>query len=145
MSIPSSEPTGGAFAWGDAESTIARVREQMAETLERAERAQALKGQIGAVRGKSKSPRGEVEVEVDATGRLIGITFTDDAAELAPAELSRSVLGAVAKAQRLAGDQAIALTADIFGENSETVGMLRAEIDERMPDLPNETSLGYRP
>ena len=73
--------------WGDAESSIARVREQMAETLERAERAQGLKDQIAAVRGTSTSPKGEVTVEVDASGRLVDITFSADAARLSPEEL----------------------------------------------------------
>lgn len=130
--------------WTDAESTITRVRAEMAETIERAERAQALKGQIDAVRGASKSPKGEVDVEVDASGRLTAITFADDAKALSPAELSRAVMTAVAAAQRKAGDQAVALTADIFGDDSDTVAMMRGEVDERMPTVPDDDTLGYR-
>jgi DNA-binding protein YbaB len=130
--------------WDDAESSIARVREQMAETLARAERAQGLKDQIAAIRSHATSPKNEVTVEVDASGRLVGIVFNADAARLSPEELSRAVLRAVAGAQRKAGDQAIALTADIFGEDSETVAMIRGEVDERMPDLPADDSVGYQ-
>jgi DNA-binding protein YbaB len=129
--------------WGDTESSIATIREQMAATLARAEQAQGLKDQIARVRATSTSPRREVTVVVDASGRLVDVTFSADATNLSPDELSKEVLAAVARAQREAGDQAIALTADIFGEDSETVAMLRSEVDERMPDLPADDSVGY--
>jgi|GEM_PF-686569 Uncharacterised BCR, YbaB family COG0718. len=145
MSIPGADgAAGGSAAWADAESSIARVRSQLADTIARAEEAQQLKGRIAAVRGRATSPRGEVEVEVDATGRLLDITFDADVARLAPAELSRAVLAAVARAQRSAGDEAIALTADVFGEGSETVALIRGEVDERMPRLPDDDEPGYR-
>ena len=54
------------------------------------------------------------------------------------------MLAAVARAQRVAGDQAIAVTADIFGEDSETVALIRGEVDERMPALPDDDMAGYR-
>jgi len=144
MSIPNFGQSDPSAPWGDAESSIARVREQMAETVERAERAQALKGQIDAVRGTSESQGGEVTVEVDATGRLLGITFSRDASSLSPDDLSREVMKALAVAQCKAGDQAIALTADIFGENSGTVALLRGEVEARMPEQPTDDTLGYR-
>jgi hypothetical protein len=139
MSIPD---FGG--TWTDAESSISRVREQMAETLARAERAQQLKGDIAALRATAASPKGEVTVEVDASGRLVGITFSPDASDLAPADLSKAVLGAVARAQREAGDRAIALTAEVFGDDSETVALIRGEVDERMPVVPGDDTVGYR-
>ena len=145
MSFTGSEGSAGAaFGWTDAESSIAQVREQMAQTLARAEQAQALKGRIDAVRGSAGSPKNEVRVEVDAAGRLVGITFADEAASLSPRELSAAVLAAVARAQRDAGDQAIGLTAEIFGEDSETVALIRGEVEERMPVLPADDTLGYR-
>lgn len=143
VTIPAAD-LPGSFAWGGAEESIAHVRAQMAETLERADRAQALKGQIDAVRGRSASPRGEVDVEVDATGRLTDITFGEDLGRLSPADLSRAVLAALAAAQRKAGDQAIQLTADIFGDDSETVALIRGEVEERMPPRADDDTLGYR-
>lgn len=143
MAIPDPSSDAG-FAWTDAESSIARVREQMAETLERAERAQALKGRIDALRGRSSSPDGEVEVEVDATGRLVGIRFAERARELSPAALERAVMTAAARAQRSAGDEAVAITAEVFGEDSETVALLRGEVEARMTPLPDDDAPGYR-
>ena len=141
MSFPSA---AGASSWGDAESSIARVREQMAETLERAERAQGLKTQIDAIRVTASSPGREVDVVVDATGRLVDITFRDGAADLAPTALSRAVLAAAARAQRDAGEQAVGLTAEIFGDESETVALLRGEVAQRMPPEPGSDGIGYR-
>lgn len=140
MSSPSA---AGWSPWSDAESSIARVREQMAEALERAERAQQLKGRIDAIRVTQSSPGGEVEVVVDATGRLIDIVFANGARDLAPKDLSRAVLAAAARAQRAAGDEAVELTAEIFGEDSETVAMLRGEVAERMPPEPEPDGIGY--
>jgi DNA-binding protein YbaB len=141
MSFPSA---AGASSWDDAESSIARVREQMGEALERAERAQGLKTQIDAIRVTASSPGREVDVVVDATGRLIDIVFRDAAADLAPAALSRAVLAATARAQRDAGEQAVGLTAEIFGEDSETVALLRGEVAQRMPPDPGSEGIGYR-
>lgn len=141
MSIPTPP---GALPWGDAESSIARVRAEMAETLERAERAQQLKGRIDAIRVTESSPGRDVQVVVDATGRLVDIVFAETATTLAPKELARVVLAAAARAQRAAGEQAVGLTAEIFGEDSETVALLRGEVAERLPAEPESDGIGYR-
>lgn len=141
MSFPSA---AGGSPWGDAESSVARVREQMAQTLARAEQAQALKARIDAIRATASSPGREVDVVVDATGRLVGITFDDRALALSRDELSKAVLAAAARAQHTAGDEAVGLTAEIFGDHSETVALLRGEVDARMPALPVDDTLGYR-
>lgn len=66
----------------------------MAESLERAERAQQLRGEIDAIRVTAASPRNEVEVVVDATGCLVDVVFRDAAIQLSGADLSRAVLAA---------------------------------------------------
>jgi DNA-binding protein YbaB len=141
MSMPSA---AGEMPWGDPESSIARVREQMAETLARAERAQQLKGAIDSIRVTTASPHREVEVVVDATGRLVDIVFSEGASDLPPRDLARLVLAAAARAQRTAGEQAVGLTAEIFGEDSETVALLRGEVEQRMPPESDVEGIGYR-
>ena len=42
------------------------------------------------------------------------------------------------------GDRAIALTAEVFGDDSETVALIRGEVDERMPVVPGDDTVGYR-
>jgi hypothetical protein len=54
------------------------------------------------------------------------------------------VLAAAARAQRAAGEEAVGMTAEIFGEDSETVALLRGEVAERMPPEPEADGIGYR-
>lgn len=85
-----------------------------------------------------------MSVEVDATGRLTDIVFDAAAPSLRSEALSQAVLKAAASAQRQAGDQAVAIAADAFGEESEVTAHLRAEVEERMPPATDDTTLGYR-
>ncbi|MET0783058.1 YbaB/EbfC family nucleoid-associated protein [Leifsonia flava] len=135
--------TGGNI-WGDPDAAIARVNAQIAEAAERAERAEDVRRDVDALRARASSPGGEVTVEVDATGRLTNIEFESAARTLRSDALSQAVLKAAASAQRQAGDRAVAIAADAFGEESEVTAHLRAEVEERMPPATDDTTLGYR-
>lgn len=54
----------------DAEATIARMREQVAQAQETARRAEAMQEEFSAVRGRASSPRDEVRVVVETSGRV---------------------------------------------------------------------------
>src|SRR5436190_2013193 len=54
--------------YDDPDAALARVQQDIAQAQERAERAVEVKASIDRVRGRARSPRGEVEVETDATG-----------------------------------------------------------------------------
>jgi DNA-binding protein YbaB len=128
------------FAVGDADAAIARVEDQIAQAQARAVQAKKLRADIDALRGVAASPRREVTVTVDASGRLANVEFADAALEMVPRDLGRLVVETANKAQRVAGEKALALTAEVFGENSSVVDHLRAELD-RMPPSADGTTL----
>jgi DNA-binding protein YbaB len=116
-------------AWGDPDAAIARVNAQIREAQERAVRASAMRQQVEAVRGVAMSRGREVSVTVDVSGRMIDLDISDKGLELSPRELSRLIVTTVDQARRHAGDQSIALAAEVFGEDSMVVDRLRAEVD----------------
>ncbi len=87
------------FSSREAEAAIARIEQQVAEAQLRAEQAQQVQVDIEAT-----SPRREVSVTVDATGRLVGIRLADAAFDDA---LERVIVETAGDAQRLAGEQAL--------------------------------------
>lgn len=121
------------FAVGDADAAIARVEDQIAQAQRRAVQARQLRADIDAVRGVAASPRREVTVTVDAAGRLADVDLADAAFDLSPRELGRLIVQTAGAAQRTAGEQALALTAEVFGEDSTVVDHLRAELDRLPP------------
>ena len=118
-------------AFYDADEALARVQRDVAAAQERAARAQEVKTRIDAVRGVGRSPRGEVTVEVDASGMLRDVRLTDAAMDLRPADLEKLITDAARAAQRDAGSRAVAVAQDAFGEESPMVTHLRAEVESR--------------
>lgn len=114
---------------------IARVNAQVVEAQERAERAKALRVEVDAVRGTATSPRREVEVSVDASGKLTGLSLTDAAYDLRAADLSALIVRTAQAAQRDAGEKVLRLSSDAFGEDSPVTQRLAAEVaDRQTPD-----------
>jgi len=125
---------------GDADAAIARVEDQIAQAQARAVQARQLRADIDAVRGVAASARREVTVTVDASGRLANVELADAALELAPRDLGRMIVETANKAQRAAGEKALTLTTEVFGEKSSVVDHLRAELD-RVPPSADGTTL----
>lgn len=125
----------------EAEAAIARIEQQVAEAQLRAERAQQVQVDIDAVRAAATSPRREVSVTVDATGRLVGIRLADAAYELRPDALERVIVETAGDAQRLAGEQALEISRAAFGADSAIVERLAGEIERQSP--PSQP-MGFR-
>ncbi|WP_199423041.1 YbaB/EbfC family nucleoid-associated protein [Actinotalea solisilvae] len=115
----------------DPDAAIAKVQRDIELAAQRAERAQQVKAQIDAVRGRGRSPRGEVVVEVDASGQLRDVVLTDAAMDLRHDELSRHIVEAARAAQREAGGRAVAIMGEAYGEESPLTEHLRAEVEQR--------------
>lgn len=126
----------------DADLAISRVQQQIDQAKERAAKATAMRVDVEAVRGVAASPRREVTVTVDASGRLADVELADAALELAARDLGRLIVETANQAQRKAGEKAIALAAEAFGEESAVVAHLRTEID-RQPPSADSTSIQY--
>ena len=118
-------------AFHDPDAAIARIQRDIELAAERAERAQQVKAEIDAVRGRGRSPRGEVVVEVDASGMLRDVVLADGAMALRADELAGFIVDTARAAQRDAGAKAVAIAADSFGEDSPMTAHLRDEVEQR--------------
>lgn len=129
------------MTFDSADALIARVNAQVVEAQERADRARQLRIGVDEVRGKASSPRNEVEVAVDSSGRLTNLQLTDSALEYRASDLAALIVKTAQAAHRKAGEQVIGLAADAFGEDSDVVTRVRGELAERVPE--EESSIGY--
>jgi DNA-binding protein YbaB len=120
-------------AGADADAAITRIEQQMAAAQRQAERAQQFQAEIDGVRGVARSPRRELQVTVDAAGRLAAIELSDAAMELAPRALAELLVETANAAQRDAGVKAVDIAAEAFGQDSGIVDRLRAEVDKEPP------------
>ena len=115
----------------DPDLLIERVQVQVEQAQERARAAQQMRAQVEAVRGKAYSPRRELAVTVDASGRLVDVELSDAAMDLRARDLSRLIVATAQAAQRDAGQQAVAMASEAFGDQSPVVARLRDELDSR--------------
>lgn len=122
-----SDPLDGSL-FPDAEATAARIERQIADAQETARRAELMKVEYEAIRGHAASPRGEVEVTVETSGRLTALRLADDALRLEPEALSALILSTAALAQQEAAAQSLTLVSDTFGEDSAVTAHLRDEL-----------------
>ncbi len=118
-------------AFHDPDEALARIQRDISAAQDRAARAQEVRVQIDAVRGVGRSPRGEVRVEVDASGMLRDLVLADAAMDLRATDLARLITDAARAAQRDAGTRSVALAQDAFGEDSPLVNHLRTEVEQR--------------
>lgn len=116
-----------------AAAAIARVEQQIADAQRAAERAKTFQAEVEAVRGTATSPRRDVTVVVDASGRLLDLQLAERAGDLHPRDLARVILETSAKARVAAGQQATEIAAQAFGEDSGVVAKLREEIERNAP------------
>lgn len=118
-------------AFHDPDAALAKIQRDIRAAQDRAVRAEQVKAEIDAVRGRGRSPRGEVVVEVDASGQLRDVVLTEAAMALRHDELSRYLLEAARAAQREAGGRAVAVMGEAFGDDSPLTEHLRAEVEQR--------------
>lgn len=124
----------------DADLAISRVQQQIADAQKMAAKAEAMREDVAAVRGVATAPRRELTVTVDSGGRLLKVDVADAAYDLEPRDLGRLIVATAEQARQKAGEQAIALAAEAFGEDSGVVAHLREEIEARPSDLDDVTS-----
>lgn len=121
------------FSSAEAEAVIARIEQQVAEAQDRAAQAEQVQADVDAVRASATSPRREVTVTVDATGRLAGIRLADAAYDLRTDALEKLIVETANRAQRVAGEQALEISRAAFGADSPIVDHLATELDREPP------------
>lgn len=118
-------------AFYDPDAALARVQRDIVVAQERAAKAVEAQAAIAAVRGTGRSPRGEVSVDVDASGMLRDLHLTEDALRRRPDDLADLILDAARAAQREAGARAVAVAENAWGGDDPAVEHLRAEVEQR--------------
>lgn len=116
----------------DPDAALQRVQDDIRAAQQRAEQAADFKDTVDAIRGRARSPRGEVTVEVDTAGQLVDLRLADDATEIVARDLSAMILTTVRAAATDAARQALAATAQAFGEQSPVTAQMRAELAPRL-------------
>ena len=114
------------------DEALGRVQTDIRAAQRRAEQAAEFKEQVDRLRGRARSPRGEVTVEVDTNGQLVDLRLADDATDIVARDLSALILDTVGAAARDAARQALAATAETFGEQSPVTAAMRAELAPRL-------------
>jgi len=118
--------------YDDPDAAIERVQADIRAAQERAVKAAEVKEALDGLRGRARSPRGEVTAEADPSGQLVDLQLADGVTDLAPRDLAALIVETVRAAGRDAGRQALAVTADAFGEESPVTEHLRGELAGRL-------------
>lgn len=122
----------------DPDELIARIEREAAAAQERAVVAQRFAEDVAALRGEARSPRGEVSLSVDTSGRLMTLDLDHAALDLGPAELSALILRTATTAQKQVARTAVTLSEEVFGPDDGVVGQLRSEFEARVGDLDED-------
>jgi DNA-binding protein YbaB len=116
----------------DPDAAIERVQADIRAAQERAVKATEVKETLDRLRGRARSPRGEVTAEVDPSGQLVDLQLAENATEIVARDLSALILDTVRSAAQDAARQAVAVTADAFGDTSPVTTQLRDELATRL-------------
>ena len=132
----------GVDVWGDPDAVLARVEDQVRQAQVNAVKAQQLESDMKTLLGRAVSPGREITAGVSASGLLVELTLTERALEWDEKTLAKNVMDTVNAAHRKLGEQAVALSADAFGEDSPVTARLRAEAEARSI-ATTEPTIGY--
>jgi DNA-binding protein YbaB len=97
----------------DPAQWLADYDKQLAGT---AASAQAAGEELARVNGQARSPRGEVDVRVSASGALVDLRLTPAARRLEAEQLAQLILATAREAQRLAGARTLEIMSGYVGD-----------------------------
>jgi DNA-binding protein YbaB len=97
----------------DPQQWLAQYDKQLNDIASRAKKASARLGQVSSTKA---SPRGEVEVRIDAGGAIDDLKLTPEARTLESHELARLILDTTRKAQYAVSAQIADISTAYFGE-----------------------------
>lgn len=128
------------------EAARAKIDALVAEAESRKDATKNLADELHAVSAQARSPRGEVMVVAQPSGRIESVIFAVSAEELGAAELTRLTTLTIAEAQHKAALAALELSARTLGEDSPAFEQLRGEALAAFPEPGGSdmSSIGYR-
>lgn len=115
----------------EAEIAIARVEDQVKKAQQFAHDAQRVQHDIASIVGRAKSRDGLVSVVVTPSGAISQLVIDEKCADGSMKDLARTVISTVAAGMANAGEQALALMSEAFGENAAATARMRAELETR--------------
>lgn len=128
--------------WSDPDAVLAQVEQQIRGAQDHAAKAQQLEASMKSLVGRAVSPGREVTAGVSASGLLVELVLTERALEWDEKALAKHVMDTVNAAHRKLGEQAVALSAEVFGEESPVTARLRDEAEARS-QKPVEPGIEY--
>lgn len=111
------------------------VSETLAEVQARADKAREVNAQLLELRQEGSSPDGEVNVVVDATGRLMSLEISDDALSSSGEELAALIMETMSATQRQCAAQAAELAEQAWGRNSPTAKTIAEQAYGQVVDV----------
>ncbi|SOD72398.1 YbaB/EbfC DNA-binding family protein [Jatrophihabitans sp. GAS493] len=105
-----------------------------------AERAEAARSQVAAIRPSVTSDDGAVTVSVTATGSLAGIEFGASARDLDLPELAAKIMRTAQQARVQAAEEAQQVLGALVGESGAAMDFVRSQLpalSEPVPEPPN--------
>ncbi|MGV8884541.1 MAG: YbaB/EbfC family nucleoid-associated protein [Microbacteriaceae bacterium] len=121
-------------AFADLTSARAHVRGQLNQSRERNAAVTVVAEQVSSTTCASRSPRGEVTVTAAADASIRDVTLTPAALDLRPDALAALITATIARAQRGAAEQALAIVDETLGAQSTFATQLREEVESRYAD-----------
>lgn len=113
----------------DPEQWLADYDKRLTDIASRAREASARLRQVSSTKS---SPRGEVEVRIDAGGAIEDLTLTPAARTLESDELARLILDTTRQAQHAVSTQIAGISATYFGEGP-ALEMIKQHLPAGMP------------
>ncbi|MDQ1176273.1 YbaB/EbfC family nucleoid-associated protein [Microbacterium sp. SORGH_AS_0421] len=122
----------------EVKEALLKLDRQVALSQRRAEQMQQLASDIEAIRVEISSPGGQVNVSVDANGRLLDVGFTHQAFVLGPDRVRSLLLQGLDEGYEEATRRSIALATDALGPDAPTVAGLRTNAERYRPQAKQE-------
>ncbi|MDY6214361.1 MAG: YbaB/EbfC family nucleoid-associated protein [Schaalia hyovaginalis] len=129
-------------AYARLEAVRARAERQLREAQDRKDRFAQVSRDAQSHAATVRSPRGEVEVTAQATGRILNLTFSSNALALGSEKLAALVTETIARAQHDAATQGITLMSSVLPGDSPFYRSLSVQIEDTFPAPPTRPTRG---
>ncbi len=110
----------------DPDESLAQVEADVRRSDERAARMPAFEAALSRVRGDASSPGRDIHVQVDATGRVVGLRLSETAVSRGSRRLSADILTVIRAAERSAQNAALEAVSDLLGAEDPITEQLRS-------------------
>lgn len=112
--------------YADPDEVIARVEADARQSDERAAKMPAFEAALAQVKGEAVSPRRDMRVEVDSTGRVVALRIAEPALTRGAQRLSQEVLALIRAAEADARRATLESVEHLLGPDDPITRQLRS-------------------